>query len=190
MTQQIRRYDHKLDEHELRELGWGHLIAEFRKQEKSDQRGFQICLWLYGIVPFAALWVFILAMLLSGLLHCQEPSTFVVSPTGLQAPLQAPRQARFWDRTQRLTFVAETGLRGLDLGITCANLAQPQGREVAMPFVDSCPKQIAWGTAGLALTTFLQYELYRHGWKRVARWLPIPQMAANAIGAAYSLQHR
>lgn len=192
--------EHKLSDRELKELGWGHLIEGFSKQEKSDNRGFQVCLWVYGIIPFAALWVFILAGLLSGLMHCQEPSTFVVPNSGLQsglhgwsdASLGSPpqSQARFWDRTQVLTFAAETGLRGLDMGITCSNLAQPGGQEILTPWLDSCPKHIAWGAGSIALTTLVQYELYRHGWKRVARWLPVPQMAGNAIGAEYSIRHR
>ena len=99
-----------------------------------------------------------------------------------------PRVERFWDRQQRLTFMATFAIRATDAAITCRTITGG-GSERWLP-TRSCAATSAWIMGGQATSTLAQWLAWRSGHRKLSRMLGWVTVAPNIAGIAYTLSHQ
>jgi hypothetical protein len=105
---------------------------------------------------------------------------------------EAPVTHRFWDRENRLFFLAVGALSTADFAVTRDNLANG-GRELnplVRPFAGSTAGLAASFSAQTAGVIGISYMLHRTGHHRLERITPLLNIAGSAVAVGYGLAHR
>jgi hypothetical protein len=121
------------------------------------------------------------------------PVTLIEHPSAfISVPQPVTGEHKFWDRQNKLLFVAAAALNGADFAVTRSNL-QNGGRELN-PVV----RVFGRSTAGLALNfvgetagvVSLSYFFHKTGHHKLERWVSVVNIGASAGAVSYGLAHR
>lgn len=116
----------------------------------------------------------------------EHASTFV------SVPQSVPGEHKFWDRQNKMLFIAATAVNGADFAITRSNL-QNGGRELN-PVV----RMFGSSTAGLAVNFVgetagvitLSYFFHKTGHHKLERFVSLVDVGASAGAVSYGLTQR
>ena len=120
------------------------------------------------------------------------PSRTAIVPTIIATAPTWESSHKFWDRENRLLFVAAAASNAADFAVTRANL-QSGGRElnpVVRAFGRSTPAlalNFAGETAGVIT---LSYFFHRTGHHKLERAVSVVNIGASAGALSYGLMHR
>ena len=116
----------------------------------------------------------------------EHASTFV------SAPQPVSREHKFWDRQNKMLFIAATALNAADFAVTRSNL-QSGGRElnpIVRMFGNSTPGLAVNFVGETAGVITLSYFFHKTGHHKLERFVSVVDVGASAGAVSYGLTQR
>ncbi|HET7442047.1 MAG TPA: hypothetical protein VFJ47_12155 [Terriglobales bacterium] len=110
-----------------------------------------------------------------------------------QALPEGPSWHRYWDRENKVLFIAHAGVTTADFIITHQNLSNGghETNPLAKPLCESgTPGQVVFFGGRVLSTLSVSYALHRTGHHKMERGVTMFMIGDSAYGVSYSLAHR